>query len=492
LSREFLFVIVAVVLSSSLFVFNQAVATTSTVVINEIEANPTGTDSGAEVVELFNPSSSAIDVSGWTISSRTGRTVSITIGAETTIPAGGYLIIGSDFQWLGNEGEIIELRNDSGELIDSAGPFSDEDNDNATWQRSPDGADNRWVFSSETLGDANFGTLVPDSEGSSSTTHLDSMAEPEASSAADYPRFAPNQTLAITFIDVGQGDSILIIFPNSKTMLIDGGERDSSEKVLATIRDHGLSRLDVIVATHPHADHIGGLIDVINSDIDIGYVVDSGQIHTTRTFEDLLDAIEAKQIPLEAAREGSSINLDPSVKLDFLNPTVPLPDGIEDEINNNSVVMKLTYGNFTALFTGDMEQYVEERLVRERKAALDADVLKVGHHGSRYSSTDPFLQAVSPEVAVISAGANNSYGHPHQEALERIDAAGTEHIFRTDVDGTITLTTEGGNDYSIFTERTGETVVVVPEFHAAVAVIATIALISLVGYMRIDSRWKKG
>lgn len=481
---------VAVILSSSLFASNQAIATASTIVINEIESNPKGPDAGAEVVELFNPSTSAIDVGGWIISSTKGNGVRVTIGSGTIIPPGGYLLVGSGSQWLDNDGEIIELRNDSGELIDSAGPFSDKDNDNATWQRSPDGADNTWVFSSETLGYANVGTTVNDSEGGSSIPLPNPMSQQEPSPGANYSRYAPNGTLTITFIDVGQGDSILIIFSNSKTMLIDGGERDSSGKVLSTIRDHGLNRLDLIVATHPHADHIGGLIDIINSDIEIGYVVDSGQIHTTRTFEDFLDAIEAKQIPLETARDGGSINIDPSARLDFFNPVFPLPEGIEDELNNNSVVMKLTYGNFTALFTGDMEQYVEERLVRERKASLDADVLKVGHHGSRYSSTDPFLQAVSPEVAVISAGANNSYGHPHQAALERIAAAGAEHIFRTDIDGTITLTTDGSDGYSIFTERTGRTVVV-PEFQAAVALIATIALISLVGYTRISSRWKK-
>jgi beta-lactamase superfamily II metal-dependent hydrolase len=242
--------------------------------------------------------------------------------------------------------------------------------------------------------------------------------------------------------------------------LIDGGERESSGKVLATLREHGLSRIDVVVATHPHADHIGGLIDVIKN-VDVGQVLDSGQVHTTQTFEDFLDAIEMKQIPLKSVREGYSINLDPTVKIDVLNPPVSLPDGADNEaeLNDNSVVLNLTYGEFSALLTGDMQEINEARLVFENVTTLDADVLKAGHHGSRTSSSSPFLNAVTPEVVIISLGAGNTYGHPHQEALDRISAAGTEHLFRTDVDGTITLTANSStSEYSILTETSRKTI----------------------------------
>jgi beta-lactamase superfamily II metal-dependent hydrolase len=242
--------------------------------------------------------------------------------------------------------------------------------------------------------------------------------------------------------------------------------------VLATLQKHGLSHIDVMVATHPHADHIGGLVDIIKN-VDVGEVLDSGQVHTTQTFEDFLDAIEIKQIPLKSVRQGDSINLDPTVKIDVLNPPANLLEGADNEaeFNDNSVVLKLTYGQFSALLTGDMEERNEARLVSENTTALDADVLKAGHHGSRTSSSSPFLDALTPEVVVISLGAGNTYGHPHQEALDRISAAGAEHLFRTDVDGTITLTANGSSSehYSILAENSGRTTTVlddndVPEF----------------------------
>jgi beta-lactamase superfamily II metal-dependent hydrolase/sugar lactone lactonase YvrE len=294
-------------------------------------------------------------------------------------------------------------------------------------------------------------------------------------------------TLKIVYIDVGQGSSNLIAFPNGKTMLIDGGERHASTSILEELQKNGVERLDIVVATHPHADHIGGLINVINS-VDVDLVVDSGQIHTTQTFEDLLDAIEARGIPLWSAREGDILpELDASVGLQVLNPPTTLPDGAddEDEFNNNSVAIKLTYRNFTALFTGDTEEENESRLAGMN---IDADVLTAGHHGSRTSNTASFLQAVSPEVVVISLGAGNQYGHPHQEALDRIEAAGAEHIFRTDLDGTVTLTTAGDGSYTLETSRSEKTVVV-PEFSAAILV-ASVALISIIAISGRRRIWK--
>jgi beta-lactamase superfamily II metal-dependent hydrolase len=467
-------------------------AANNEILINEVELNPAGTDSGAEKVELYNPSTSAVDLNGWTISSTAGRTsVTIVIGegtTTTTIPPGGYLIVsdGDSQQWLDNTGgEVIELRNDSGILIDNVGPFSDIANDDATWQRSVDrGEEERnWVFSSGTLGDANFGTFVLDPELPSPTVPPEhpiippeQQEEEESSSsipaatttnssveiAVTPPAVQPSQNLTIVFIDVGQGDSILVILPNTRTLLIDGGEREGYGKVLATLQEHGLSHIDVVVATHPHADHIGGLVDVIKS-VDVGEVLDSGQVHTTQTFEDFLDAIDTKQIPLRSVRQGDSINLDPTVKIDVLNPPVNLQDSADNEadFNDNSVVLKLTYGEFSALLTGDMEERNEARLVSENTTALDADVLKAGHHGSRTSSSLPFLNAVTPEVVIISLGAGNTYGHPHQEPLDRISAAGVERLFRTDIDGTITLTVNASNSeyYSILTENNGRIIV---------------------------------
>ena len=466
------------------------------ILINEVELNPAGTDSGAEKVELYNPSNRAVDLNGWTISSTAGRTsATIVIGegtTTTTIPPDGYLIVndGDSQQWLDNTGgEVIELRNDSGILIDNVGPFSDIANDDATWQRSVDrGEEERnWVFSSGTLGGANFGTFISDPErpsptvppehpiippqqqedGESSsslptTTTTTTKTNSSIEMAVTPPAVQPSQNLTMIFIDVGQGDSILVILPNTRTLLIDGGEREGYGKVLATLQEHGLSHIDVVVATHPHADHIGGLVDVIKG-VNVGEVLDSGQVHTTQTFEDFLDAIDAKQIPLRSVRQGDSINLDPTVKIDVLNPPVNLIDSADNEadFNDNCVVLKLTYGEFSALLTGDMEEGNEARLVSENTTGLDADVLKAGHHGSRTSSSLPFLNAVTPEVVIISLGAGNTYGHPHQEALDRISAAGVERLFRTDIDGTITLTVNASNSeyYSILTENNGRVIV---------------------------------
>lgn len=458
-------------LFSSIYCLQAYATTNNQILINEVELNPAGTDTGTERVELYNPSNTGIDVSGWAISSAAGTTATVVINEGTTIPPKGYLIVGRDSQqWLDNTGESIDLRNDLGIVVDSVGPFSDQDNDESTWQRSPDGQDN-WVFSpSNTLGSANFGSLVFDPESPSLDTSDRPIQRPEPSPSANSsveitPKIQSSQNLTMSFIDVGQGDSILVILPNTKTLLIDGGERQSSGKVLSTLQAHGLSYIDVIVATHPHADHIGGLIDVINT-VNTGLVLDSGQVHTTQTFEDLLDAIYNKQIPLRSIGEGESINLDPTVKIDVLNPPASIPEGANDEaeFNDNSVSLKLTYGNFSALLTGDMEERNEARLVFKNATILDADILKAGHHGSRTSSSSGFLGAVTPEVVILSLGAGNSYGHPHQEALDRISASGAQYILRTDIDGTITLTSDGSNNYSILTEKCGETVVDIFEF----------------------------
>jgi beta-lactamase superfamily II metal-dependent hydrolase len=462
---------------------NPAYSAADSIVINEVELNPAGTDMGFEMVELFNPTSAAIDVDGWTLSSTAGRTREITIGGS--IAPGAHALYSISQQWLDNENEAVVLKDSTGAEVDRAGPLSDTANDARTWQRSPDGSDN-WVFASLTIGQRIVGTdAAPPQEPSE-----EEQPAPRADSGVEVtPEIIPSENLTITFIDVGQGDSILIILPNTKTILIDGGERQSSDELLSMLQDFGITRIDLMIATHPHADHIGGLIDVINS-IEVGAVMDSGQVHTTQTFEDLLDAIESEQVRLVSTYQGAEITLDPTVQIDVLNP-LRLLDGADDEeqFNENSVVIKLTYGEFSALFTGDMEQENEARLVQEiGEQGLDADVLKAGHHGSRTSSTAAFLEAVSPEVVVISAGADNTYGHPHEEALDRIAAAGAQHVFRTDLDGTIVLTSDGLNDYTIGTAESNKTVVV-PEFEVAI-IIAAISLVSVILASRGRRLWR--
>ncbi|MCM2466200.1 MBL fold metallo-hydrolase [Methanoculleus oceani] len=241
--------------------------------------------------------------------------------------------------------------------------------------------------------------------------------------------------LVVHFIDVGQGDSILIEF-RDKTMLIDAGERGMGERVIAYLEERNVERLDVVVATHAHSDHIGGLYDVVSA-YPVGRFVDAAQPHPTATYENLLVLVEEQGIPYTAAERGQAIALDPDLEILILNPT-PQPLG---DINEDSVVLKVTYGDISYLFTSDAGNPAEESMI-EAGLDLDADVLKVGHHASRYASSADFLAAVSPAISVIPVGEGNDYGHPHEEAVERIEATGSR-IYRTDLDGTVIVATDG-------------------------------------------------
>ena len=462
-----------------------------TILINEVELNPLGTDSGQEKVELYNRADRPVDVGGWTLSSAAGTGAIIAIPDGAVIPGHGYVLVDSNTQWLDNEQEIIVLRDRTGVTLDYASYFSDRHNDANTWQRSPDGSE-KWIFAMSTLGNSNVG-LVSEGEEAASRPPPTTTTPPLSTGNSNYNNYSADAGVAgmasnhgelkIVFIDVGQGDSILVLLPNTNTLLIDGGERQSSDEVLSTLKELAITEIDAVIATHPHADHIGGLIDVINN-LNVSQVIDSGQMHTTQTFEDLLEAVDAAQIPLMSVHEGDSIELDSGVKLDILNPPASLPKGVNNEegFNDNSVVLKLTYGEFTALFTGDMEDYNERRLLATTVEALDVDVLKAGHHGSRTSTGNAFLNAVSPEAVVISAGANNTYGHPHPEALDRINNAGVANVHRTDIDGTIVITTTGDGNYTI--EAMGSNrIAVVPEFADIAILIAGLSLISVVAYI---------
>lgn len=241
--------------------------------------------------------------------------------------------------------------------------------------------------------------------------------------------------LVVHFIDVGQGDSILVEF-RDKAMLIDAGERGMGKRVIAYLEERNIERLDVVVATHAHSDHIGGLADVISA-YPVGRFIDAAQPHSTATYENLLALIEDRGIPYTAAERGKTVTLDPDLDILILNPGAqPLGD-----VNEDSIVLKMTYGEISYLFTGDAGTPAEESML-SAALDLDADVLKVGHHASRYASSAKFLSAVSPAISVIEVGAGNDYGHPHEEAVERLEATGSR-IYRTDLDGTVIVATDG-------------------------------------------------
>jgi len=241
--------------------------------------------------------------------------------------------------------------------------------------------------------------------------------------------------LVVHFLDVGQGDSILLQF-RDKTMLIDASERGMGERVIAYLDERNVERLDVVVATHAHTDHIGGLAGVISA-YPVGRFVDAAQPHPTATYENLLALVEDLGIPYTAAERGQTVALDPDLEILILNPGAE-PIG---EVNQDSVVLKVTYKEISYLFVGDAEKPAEKSMM-EAGLDLDADVLKVGHHASRYGTSAEFLSAVSPAISVIQVGAGNDYGHPHEEAVERIEATGSR-IYRTDLDGTVIVATDG-------------------------------------------------
>ncbi len=245
--------------------------------------------------------------------------------------------------------------------------------------------------------------------------------------------------IAVHFIDVGQADCALIITPD-KTMLIDSGESDTASDVISYLRDFGVTRLDYVIGSHPHSDHMGAMAKILNA-FEVGEFimpeVPDDLIPTAAFYSDMLEVIERKRITASYSENGRVIELCEGTSLEILGP---VGAGYED-LNNYSVVAKLTSGNISFLFTGDMEKDAEKELVG-RWLDLSADVLKVGHHGSSSSSTIDFLARVNPRYAVISVGIDNDYGHPSEAATKRIKAFGCK-IFTTMIYGDIVFVTDG-------------------------------------------------
>ena len=256
-----------------------------------------------------------------------------------------------------------------------------------------------------------------------------------------------NGKLSAYFLDIGQGDSELLTFGN-KTILIDAGETEMGDRVVADLQKLGVTRIDLLVATHSHSDHIGGMQNVLAA-FPVGQVLDAGVPSSSSIYEHFLTGIDKKGIPYRVAEQGQTIDLDPSIRILVLSPVKERPD---DDPNTNSVVLRISYGTINFLFTGDMGGTAEEALVKTGYP-LDAQILKVGHHGSQYSTSAAFLARVHPEVAVIEVGKDNPYGHPHQPTLKELADAGVT-VYRTDRDGTVRVRSDG-TSYSVTTENSG-------------------------------------
>lgn len=249
----------------------------------------------------------------------------------------------------------------------------------------------------------------------------------------DTEKLSQKDTLNVHFLDVGQGDSIFIELPDEKTMLIDAGENYHGEGIINYIGDCGYSKIDYLVATHPHADHIGSMGYIVRN-MDIGSVYTPKAAANTKTYENLLESISNKGLKITSAKAGLTIAEESDYIIDVLAPvTID-----ESDLNNSSAVIKLTYKNNSFLFTGDAEKKELETITDD----ISADVLKVGHHGSNTSTTEEFLYEVRPKYAVISVGEGNEYGHPHKETLRLLEEFNCE-LYRTDIDKTVVFSSDG-------------------------------------------------
>ncbi|OHA08315.1 MAG: hypothetical protein A3A44_02400 [Candidatus Sungbacteria bacterium RIFCSPLOWO2_01_FULL_60_25] len=245
--------------------------------------------------------------------------------------------------------------------------------------------------------------------------------------------------LTLSVFDVGQGDAIFIDAGNGNQALIDGGPDGAVLAKIGGVMPFWDRTIELVALTHPHADHLDGLIPVLER-YDIGMVVESGVNHSIPEYDTWHTLIRERGIPLHIAKAGERIRLSPDAALEAL---APLRDftGTSAPVHDAMVVLRLVNRNAAALLTGDAEDEVEREMLRSG-ASVAADVLKVGHHGSKTSTSDAFLEAVRPNIAVISVGAKNRYGHPFQLVLDRLGRAGVR-ILRTDRDGDVVFVSNG-------------------------------------------------
>ena len=253
------------------------------------------------------------------------------------------------------------------------------------------------------------------------------------------PNPTEREALAVTLIDVGQGDAILVRSPSGRTMLVDAGPEDMFFSIRAALRAYGIERLDAVVATHPHTDHIGSMAGVLDRyEVERFYMTDFPG--ATPVYERMLRALKKEGCPVYNTDSLTEIDWDEAVSVAVLNP---ICGQVYEDANASSIVLRIDFGKTAILLTGDMEQETETLLLGALgKEALDADVLKLGHHGSQSATGVGFLDAVSPKYAIVSLGKGNEYGHPHR-AVKNLLKARDIPLYRTDQHGLITVFSDG-------------------------------------------------
>lgn len=267
-----------------------------------------------------------------------------------------------------------------------------------------------------------------------------------ASSASSSQASNSNGNLTIQMLNVGQGDSILVKTAE-QTVLIDTSDVDERDKLRSELKKASVKKIDKVILTHPHADHIGGMDVLLDEGYEIGAIYDNGMPSTSKLYLGYMKKAKAKSIEHKGLKEGDVLDFGGGVKFEVLSPTASLvkkgqAKGYKHDPNNESVVGRLVFGQFTMLFTGDAEKETEAEILKAHKGDVKSLVLKAPHHGSHTSSSPEYLKAVQPETCLISCGAGNDYGHPHKETLDKYKKLNAK-VFETDKNGTITITTDG-------------------------------------------------
>ncbi|MBI5543199.1 MAG: MBL fold metallo-hydrolase [Deltaproteobacteria bacterium] len=258
--------------------------------------------------------------------------------------------------------------------------------------------------------------------------------------AALLPVAAAAGELRVHVFDVGQGDAMLIVSPAGKTVLVDAGPREASPRLMARLHALVKGQIDLELMTHPHADHIGGMEDVLKS-LGARIFMEPGFDHPSPLYSQLLKTVESKGIALKVGKAGNNVEIGGGASMHLLAPSSPQLSGTRSDANANSIVLRLSYGKTAFYLAADSEAETERRIL-EAGEELASDVYKVAHHASRHSSTAELLEKVRPAVAVVSVGAGNEYGHPTRETLDRLEAVHAR-VLRTDLDGEIVFRSDG-------------------------------------------------